>query len=68
MDYKAKNHYLCVTMTIQEAQARVDAWIKQYGVRYFSEFSYFLNFLSLLWQEKEKNADFLIFFWLCPRK
>ena len=24
-------------MTIQEAQARVDAWIKQYGVRYFSE-------------------------------
>lgn len=24
-------------MTIQEAQERVDAWIKQYGVRYFSE-------------------------------
>ena len=24
-------------MTIQEAQARVDAWIKKYGVRYFSE-------------------------------
>ena len=24
-------------MTIQEAQKRVDAWIKQYGVRYFSE-------------------------------
>ena len=24
-------------MTIHEAQARVDAWIKQYGVRYFSE-------------------------------
>ena len=24
-------------MTIQEAQARVDQWIKQYGVRYFSE-------------------------------
>ena len=24
-------------MTIQEAQARVDAWIQQYGVRYFSE-------------------------------
>ena len=24
-------------MTIQEAQARVDAWIKEYGVRYFSE-------------------------------
>lgn len=24
-------------MTIQEAQERVDTWIKQYGVRYFSE-------------------------------
>lgn len=24
-------------MTIEEAQARVDAWIKKYGVRYFSE-------------------------------
>jgi len=24
-------------MTIKEAQARVDAWIKEYGVRYFSE-------------------------------
>lgn len=24
-------------MTIQEAQERVDAWIKHYGVRYFSE-------------------------------
>lgn len=24
-------------MTIQEAQERVDAWIKEYGVRYFSE-------------------------------
>lgn len=24
-------------MTIEEAQARVDAWIKEYGVRYFSE-------------------------------
>lgn len=24
-------------MTIQEAQATVDAWIKTYGVRYFSE-------------------------------
>lgn len=24
-------------MTIKEAQQRVDAWIKQYGVRYFSE-------------------------------
>jgi len=24
-------------MTLQEAQQRVDAWIKEYGVRYFSE-------------------------------
>ena len=24
-------------MTIREAQDRVDAWIKEYGVRYFSE-------------------------------
>lgn len=24
-------------MTLQEAQERVDAWIKEYGVRYFSE-------------------------------
>ncbi len=24
-------------MTLQEAQAQVDAWIKEYGVRYFSE-------------------------------
>ncbi len=24
-------------MTIQEAQEKVDAWIKSYGVRYFSE-------------------------------
>lgn len=24
-------------MTIQEAQERVDAWIKRFGVRYFSE-------------------------------
>jgi NTP pyrophosphatase (non-canonical NTP hydrolase) len=24
-------------MTLEEAQQKVDAWIKQYGVRYFSE-------------------------------
>jgi len=24
-------------MTLQEAQARVDQWIRQYGVRYFNE-------------------------------
>ena len=26
-------------MTIKEAQKRVDAWIKEYGVRYFNELS-----------------------------
>ena len=26
-----------MTMTIEEAQKRVDAWIKEYGVRYFNE-------------------------------
>lgn len=30
---KTNNH----TMTIKEAQAAVDIWIKTYGVRYFSE-------------------------------
>lgn len=28
-------------MTIQEAQETVDAWIKKYGVRYFSELTNF---------------------------
>ena len=31
-DLKTKNR-----MTIKEAQERVDAWIKEYGVRYFDE-------------------------------
>ena len=26
-----------MTMTIKEAQEKVDAWIKEYGVRYFNE-------------------------------
>jgi NTP pyrophosphatase (non-canonical NTP hydrolase) len=26
-----------MTMTIEEAQKHVDAWIKEYGVRYFNE-------------------------------
>ena len=34
-------------MTIQEAQERVDAWIKRYGVRYFSE----LTNLAVLTEE-----------------
>ena len=32
-----KSITFAITMTIQEAQERVDAWIKRYGVRYFSE-------------------------------
>ena len=28
---------ICFQMTIQEAQQAVDHWIKEYGVRYFSE-------------------------------
>jgi NTP pyrophosphatase (non-canonical NTP hydrolase) len=34
-------------MTIQEAQAAVDGWIKEYGVRYFSE----LTNLAMLTEE-----------------
>ena len=31
------HEYLLPTMTIKEAQELVDRWIKEYGVRYFSE-------------------------------
>jgi NTP pyrophosphatase (non-canonical NTP hydrolase) len=34
-------------MTLQEAQQQIDEWIKQYGVRYFSE----LTNLALLMEE-----------------
>lgn len=34
-------------MTLQEAQNQVDAWIKQYGVRYFNE----LTNMALLTEE-----------------
>ena len=34
-------------MTLQEAQTQIDAWIKQYGVRYFSE----LTNMALLSEE-----------------
>lgn len=42
LDDRADTHTLSTVlnrspMTIQEAQERVDAWIKQYGVRYFNE-------------------------------
>ena len=31
------HEYLLPTMTIKEAQEAVDRWIREYGVRYFSE-------------------------------
>jgi NTP pyrophosphatase (non-canonical NTP hydrolase) len=39
-------------MTLNEAQARVDGWIKDYGVRYFSE----LTNLALLMEETGELA------------
>ena len=39
-------------MTLNEAQARVDGWIKEYGVRYFSE----LTNLALLMEETGELA------------
>ncbi|MBP3374705.1 MAG: nucleotide pyrophosphohydrolase [Bacteroidaceae bacterium] len=39
-------------MTIQEAQERVDTWIKQYGVRYFSE----LTNMAILTEEVGEMA------------
>jgi NTP pyrophosphatase (non-canonical NTP hydrolase) len=39
-------------MTLNEAQARVDSWIKEYGVRYFSE----LTNLALLMEETGELA------------
>jgi NTP pyrophosphatase (non-canonical NTP hydrolase) len=39
-------------MTLNEAQSRVDAWIKEYGVRYFSE----LTNLALLMEETGELA------------
>lgn len=39
-------------MTIQEAQERVDAWIKHYGVRYFSE----LTNMAILTEEVGEMA------------
>jgi NTP pyrophosphatase (non-canonical NTP hydrolase) len=39
-------------MTLNEAQSRVDAWIKTYGVRYFSE----LTNLALLMEETGELA------------
>lgn len=39
-------------MTIREAQKKVDSWIKQYGVRYFSE----LTNLAILVEETGELA------------
>jgi NTP pyrophosphatase (non-canonical NTP hydrolase) len=39
-------------MTLNEAQAKVDGWIKEYGVRYFSE----LTNLALLMEETGELA------------
>jgi len=39
-------------MTLQEAQQKVDVWIRQYGVRYFSE----LTNLALLMEEMGELA------------
>ena len=39
-------------MTLNEAQAQVDSWIKEYGVRYFSE----LTNLALLMEETGELA------------
>ena len=43
-------------MTIQEAQEAVDKWIKQYGVRYFSELT---NMACLTEEVGEEMADVL---------
>ena len=42
-------------MTIHEAQGRVDKWIREYGVRYFSE----LTNLALLMEETGELARIL---------
>ncbi len=41
--------------TIREAQAKVDAWIKQYGVRYFSE----LTNMAILTEEVGELASIM---------
>ena len=43
-------------MTLQEAQTRVDEWIKTYGVRYFSE----LTNLGILTEEVGELARILV--------
>ncbi len=42
-------------MTLEEAQRRVDAWVKTYGVRYFSE----LTNLAVLMEEVGELARLL---------
>ena len=43
-------------MTLQEAQTRVDEWIKTYGVRYFSE----LTNLGILTEEVGELARIMV--------
>ena len=43
-------------MTIEEAQLRIDKWIKEYGVRYFSE----LTNLAILMEEVGELSRILV--------
>ncbi|MEA2107016.1 MAG: nucleotide pyrophosphohydrolase [Bacteroidota bacterium] len=43
-------------MTIQEAQQKIDQWIKKYGVRYFNE----LNNMALLTEEVGELARIIV--------
>ena len=43
-------------MTLQEAQKRVDEWIKKYGVRYFSE----LSNMAILTEEVGELARIMV--------
>lgn len=49
-------HFLLTIMEIKEAQNIIDQWIKQYGVRYFSE----LNNLAILTEEVGELARIIV--------
>lgn len=49
-------HIFLTIMKIQEAQDQIDQWIKQYGVRYFSE----LNNLAILTEEVGELARIIV--------
>jgi NTP pyrophosphatase (non-canonical NTP hydrolase) len=67
MKYHHKTYKTCKTsmkMTIKEAQAAVDEWIKTYGVRYFNE----LTNMALLTEEVGELARIIaIFRFLIPK-